>query len=52
MNNYRSSKLLKSSKEGKPNMNDLISELQAFGDCEGVKWTDPTVPPVESYAVT
>jgi hypothetical protein len=48
MNKERSSKLLKSSKdEQKPNMTDLISELQAFGDGEGVQWSD--LPPLEEY---
>mgnify|MGYP001493656694 FL=1 len=46
MNKMRSSKLKKS---GDESMNELINELQAFGDAEGVKWTDPTVPPIESY---
>ena len=50
MNRYRSSKLAKSSKDPSvPNMNDLISEMQAFGDAEGIKWTDPKQPPVEAY---
>ena len=46
MNKMRSSKLKKSGDE--PNMTDLISELQAFGDEHGVKWSDPTVPPDDS----
>ncbi len=32
-----------------PEAMDLISEIQAFGDQEGVQWTDPSVPPVELY---
>lgn len=44
MNTRRSSKLDKSE------MNDLINEMQAFGDENGVVWSDPTVPPVEAYA--
>jgi hypothetical protein len=27
----------------KPKMNDLINELMAFGDENGVKWTDPQI---------
>lgn len=43
MNKRRSSKLLL------PEMTDLISELQAFGDENNVQWTDPNQPPVEAY---
>ena len=39
MNKMRSSKLKKSGDEA--NMADLINELQAFGDENGVSWTDP-----------
>lgn len=51
MNKQRSSKLRKSAKdEAVPNMTDLINELQAFGDGEGVVWTDPTIVPLSAYA--
>ncbi len=51
MNKVRSSKLAKSSKDPNvPNMNDLMNELQAFGDQEGVTWSDPNIPPLEAYS--
>ena len=43
MNNRRSSKLYKHEYA------DLITELQAFGDEQGVRWSDPTLPPIEAY---
>ena len=30
-------------------MTDFISEIQAFGDQEGVRWSDPNIPPIELY---
>lgn len=53
MNKEKSSKLRKSAKnEDAPNMNDLINELQAFGDAEGVTWSDPLAVPLEAYNET
>ena len=49
MNKHRSSKLPKSGPEELPNMTAMISELQAFGDENGVVWSDPSKPPLECY---
>lgn len=52
MNKLRSSALPKSASKEKPdepNMTDLISEVQAFGDENGVVWSDPSKPPLECY---
>ena len=40
------------SRMSKKELSELLELMFAFGANHGIVWSDPTVPPVESYAVT